>query len=103
MTVAASARRLLCPLVVGAAALLSSTAGSAYGVEVRLAGVYKAQTLYGASHALAVGESRYTASWSELPGVRGDVAAERLRLPGRGGVLILPPAAPQRRDQEFDP
>jgi len=84
MTVTASARRLLCPLVVGAAALLSSTAGSAAGVEVRLPGAPKVQRLYGASHALVIGASRYTAGWSELPGVRGDVAAVSQVLRAQG-------------------
>ena len=53
-------------------------------VDLRPTGFSQAQRLYGESHALVIGASRYSAGWSELPGVRGDVTAVTQLLQGQG-------------------
>lgn len=52
-------------------------------VELRLPG-QPAQRLYGESHALVIGASKYTAGWSSLPGVAQDVPAVSALLRQQG-------------------
>lgn len=53
-------------------------------VDLRPTGQSQASRLYGESHALVIGASRYTAGWSDLSGVRGDVEAVAQLLRGQG-------------------
>jgi formylglycine-generating enzyme required for sulfatase activity len=52
-------------------------------VELRLPG-QAAQRLYGESHALVIGASKYTAGWSSLPGVARDVTVVSALLRQQG-------------------